>query len=132
MQKNFLRLGAIFGAIAVLLGAFGTHLLRKMIEPEIFSAFQTAVYYHIFHAIALLIVGILYKRYPGKSMNWAGRFFLLGILLFSGSLYVLAFSKATNGEGLGAFGLITPIGGLCLVAGWLCVFTGIPTKQPSS
>jgi uncharacterized membrane protein YgdD (TMEM256/DUF423 family) len=131
MQRSFLKIGAMFGAIAVLLGAFGTHLLKTMVDPDIFSAFQTAVYYHIFHAIALLIVGILYKRYPNKLISWSGRLFFIGILLFSGSLYVLAFSKATNGAGLGNFGLITPVGGVCFVAGWLCLFLGVPSKLPS-
>jgi len=131
MQRSYLKLGAIFGAIAVLVGAFGAHVLKTLLDPEIFSAFQTAVYYHIFHALALIIVGILYRRYPRKIMNWAGVFFALGIILFSGSLYYLAFSKATNGVGLGDFGIITPVGGLCFVIGWICMFFGIPSKQPS-
>jgi uncharacterized membrane protein YgdD (TMEM256/DUF423 family) len=131
MQKTFLRLGAILGAIAIILGAFGSHFLRKALEPETFSAFQTGVYYHIFHVIALMIVGMLFKRYPNKWMLWAGRLFIIGILLFSGSLYLLAANMATNEEGLGEFGLITPIGGVCMIAGWICVFFGIPIKPAS-
>jgi uncharacterized membrane protein YgdD (TMEM256/DUF423 family) len=131
MQKTFLRLAAILGALAVILGAFGSHILRKALDPETFSAFQTAVYYHIFHVIALLVVGMLYKRYPNKWMLWAGRLFIFGILLFSGSLYVLTANAATNGGGLSEFGLVTPIGGGCLIAGWICVFFGIPLKSTS-
>ncbi len=131
MQKSYLKLAALLGAIAVLLGAFGAHLLKKIVEPEISSAFQTGVYYHMFHVIALLAVGILYKRYPNKWMTWAGRFFILGIILFSGSLYLLTVIIATNGTGLGEFGFITPIGGLFLVAGWICIFLAIPSKPTS-
>ncbi|MBO9594469.1 MAG: DUF423 domain-containing protein [Niabella sp.] len=118
MHKAYLSLGAILSGLGVILGAFGAHKL-KQIAPDSVPTFQTGVQYQMYHAIALILVAILFEKYPVKLMSWAGIAFLIGILLFSGSLYVLAALKATGKVGLGGLGILTPIGGLFFIAGWV-------------
>lgn len=112
MAKMALGLGAIFGGLAVLMGAFGAHALRGRLTPDMLGVWKTAVEYHVYHALALLVLGLLAREMRGSVLDFATLCFALGILLFSGSLYVLAFS------GLRWLGAITPIGGLLLLAGW--------------
>lgn len=119
MHKLFLILGSVFGGLGVMLGAFGAHGLKQLVGPETVGTFQTGVQYQMYHAFALLIVGILYERMPHAFLNWAGGLFVGGIILFSGSLYLLAALKAANKVGLSGVGIITPIGGLLFIAGWL-------------
>ncbi|MCF3111940.1 DUF423 domain-containing protein [Niabella sp. CC-SYL272] len=118
MHRAFLSLGAALSGLGVILGAFGAHKL-KQIAPDSVPTFQTGVQYQMYHAIALILVAILFEKYPVKLMSWAGIAFLVGILLFSGSLYALAALKATGKVGLGGLGIVTPIGGLFFIAGWL-------------
>ena len=131
MQKSYLKLSALLGALSVLLGAFGAHELKKVTTADVLATFHTGVSYQMFHAIALMGVGMLYKRYANSWILWAGRLFVFGVILFSGSLYLLVFLKASKGDGLGDLGFITPIGGLALIAGWICLFIGIPRKSYS-
>lgn len=114
MDRVFFILGAVSGAIAVMLGAFGAHALRSSLSPERLATFETGVRYEMYHALALLAVSLAAAR-EGTSgwMAAAGIFFVLGTLLFSGSLYLLA---ATKARWLGA---ITPLGGIAFIAGWL-------------
>ncbi len=135
MHRNFIKTATLLGGLAVILGAFGAHTLKELLgeeQAEIhLKTFQTGVSYQFYHCFALLCLGILSKRYPNKFMEWAGLFFVAGIILFSGSLYLLTFLQATKKVGLGGFGALTPIGGVLLVAGWVSFFLGIPRgKRP--
>ncbi|MGJ7033054.1 DUF423 domain-containing protein [Niabella hirudinis] len=118
MHRLFLLSGTVLSGLGVILGAFGAHKLKEM-APDSVPTFQTGVQYQMYHAIALIFVAILFEKYPVKLMSWAGAAFLIGILLFSGSLYVLAALKATGKVGLGGLGILTPIGGLFFIAGWV-------------
>ncbi|MDB5251353.1 MAG: rane protein [Flaviaesturariibacter sp.] len=118
MQKTFFVLASSLAGLAVVLGAFGAHSLRKMVAPEMVATFQTGVQYQMYHAFALFIVALVYDRF-GSSINAAGWLFTGGIILFSGSLYALTLLKATGRVGLGGIGILTPIGGLLFVAGWV-------------
>lgn len=127
MHKLYLTLGSVLAGLGVILGAFGAHGL-KTAAPESVPTFQTGVQYQMYHAFALLIVGILFEKFPFKSMNWAGVCFLIGILLFSGSLYALSLLKATGKVGLGGIGIVTPIGGLFFIIGWICFIMALLKK----
>jgi uncharacterized membrane protein YgdD (TMEM256/DUF423 family) len=129
MHRTYLKLATIMGALAVILGAFGAHKLKEMVGTDIISTFQTGVTYQFYHTFALLAVGILYRRYKSAWIDWAGRLFIIGTILFSGSLYLLTALQATKDVGLQGFGILTPVGGLLLVAGWLCFFVAIPSGK---
>jgi len=121
MSRRFIQIAAILGALSVVLGAFGAHALKKIIQPDQIATFETGVRYQFYHTFALLAVGILYRRMPGKVMEWAGILFISGIILFSGSLYLLTWIQAVENVGLKGIGAITPLGGLCFIAGWICL-----------
>lgn len=125
-SKTILTSAALFGALAVGLGAFGAHGLRQVAEPDAIRIFETAVRYHFYHVFALLALGILAHLFPSQrtSWNWANRLFVAGILIFSGSLYLLTVAKIT-GAGMGWLGAITPIGGLGFIGGWLMLALGV-------
>lgn len=113
MDKTFLLIGAVFGALGVGLGAFGAHGLRSRLSPEMLAVFETGVRYHMYHALAILLVAALMGRMDGgRLLPAAGWAFTGGILLFSGSLYVLALT------GITVLGAITPLGGLAFLVGW--------------
>jgi uncharacterized membrane protein YgdD (TMEM256/DUF423 family) len=130
MHKGFLISAAILGALAVTLGAFGAHKLKQLVPPESVSIFQTGVTYQFYHTFALLAIGILFIHLPAASnlLEWAGRCFIIGIILFSGSLYVITALKAADTVGLREIGIITPIGGLFFIAGWICLLFAILKK----
>ena len=115
MLRVFLLLAALAGFTGVALGAFAAHGLKGQLSAEYLAVFQTGVQYQLVHALALFGVALLGERLPGLLVQVAGGLFGAGILLFSGSLYVLTLS------GLGKLGMITPLGGLCFLAGWLCL-----------
>ena len=129
MHKRFLSLGAILGALAVVLGAFGAHALKKIVPPDSVNTFQTGVQYQMYHSLALLLVAIIFERFPNKLTRLAGNFFITGIILFSGSLYILTLLKATETVGLNGVGIVTPFGGLFFIAGWLLLFAGVMKKN---
>jgi uncharacterized membrane protein YgdD (TMEM256/DUF423 family) len=129
MSKRFIQYAAILGALSVALGAFGAHALKKIVEADAVATFETGVRYQFYHTFALLAVGILYRRMPTKIMEWAGILFISGIVLFSGSLYLLTYLNATETVGLKGVGAITPLGGLCFIAGWICLL--IQSFKPS-
>lgn len=108
-------LGALLCFLGVAAGAFGAHGLRGRLDPAHLQVFETAVRYQIVHALALLFVGACGPAAPRAGAGLAGGLFLAGIALFSGSLYALVFS------GVGAWGAVTPFGGLCFLAGWLAL-----------
>jgi uncharacterized membrane protein YgdD (TMEM256/DUF423 family) len=128
MHKGFLVWAAVLGALAVILGAFGAHKLKELVPPESVSTFQTGVTYQFYHVFALLAVGILYAHIPSAQLVWAGRCFIIGIVLFSGSLYFLTILKMTNTVGLRNIGIITPIGGLVFIAGWISLLLAVLKK----
>lgn len=132
MHKSFLVIASILGAISVALGAFGAHGLKQIVPPESVATFETGVRYQFYHTFALFLVAILFQSFPGKLMSAAGWLFLIGILLFSGSLYLLTILKATNNVGLKGVGIITPFGGLFFIAGWICLLIGILTGTSKS
>ena len=115
VDRTFLLLGAVAAFLGVTLGAFGAHGLRGRLTPEMLAVFETAVRYHMYHALALVLVSVVMGRMSGWLIQTAGWCFVAGIVLFSGSLYALAFSGAT------ILGAITPIGGLAFLAGWACL-----------
>ena len=115
MLRVFLLLAALAGFTGVALGAFAAHGLKGQLSSEYLAVFQTGVQYQLIHALALLAVALLVERLPGRLLKAAGVLFTCGILLFSGSLYVLTLT------GLGKLGIITPLGGVCFLAGWLCL-----------
>ena len=126
MQKIFLILGTVLAGLAVALGAFGAHGLKKLVGPETVSSYQTGVQYQMYHAFALIIVAILIERWANSQLlHYAGWLFAGGVLLFSGSLYFLASMKAMNKVGVTGIGLITPIGGLLFIAGWILLLLAI-------
>ena len=125
MHKNFIKTAAFSGALAVVLGAFGAHQLANFLSPKAMAIYETAVRYLFYHVLALLAVGLLYQYFPNKLVQAAGSLFILGIILFSGSLLLLAYKEAMNVPLLKWAGPITPIGGACLIAGWVCLGLGI-------
>jgi uncharacterized membrane protein YgdD (TMEM256/DUF423 family) len=112
---DWLKLSAALGLAGVALGAFGAHGLRQRLTPELLSAYQTGVLYHLLHALALLSLS-LYARATNVAIGLPAALFALGILLFSGSLYALALTSVPR------LGLVTPFGGLCFMAGWIALF----------
>jgi uncharacterized membrane protein YgdD (TMEM256/DUF423 family) len=112
----FIIAGAVNAAIAVALGAFGAHALKEKLTEHYLAIWETAVQYQMFHALALLAIGILMSPTLFGSvtqLSWAGYLILAGIIIFSGSLYVLSLT------GIGILGAITPIGGVAFIAGWV-------------
>jgi uncharacterized membrane protein YgdD (TMEM256/DUF423 family) len=129
MHKGFLKTASLLGVLSVAMGAFAAHSLKQAISDYAVSIFETAVRYQLYHVFALLITGILYKEFQNKLISTAGKLFIMGIILFSGSLYILTFIKAVVMPGYDWVGAITPFGGLCFIAGWICLFLGIRKKQ---
>ena len=125
MSKTFLIIASVLGALSVALGAFGAHALKKIVPADTVATFETGVRYQFYHTFALLVTALLLQRMQGQSLVWAGYCFIIGIILFSGSLYVLTALKATETVGLNGIGIITPFGGLFFIAGWLLMLIGV-------
>ena len=115
MDRIFFPMGAVSGFIAVAAGASGAHALRHRIAPEYLTAFETAARYQMYHALALLAAGWVVSRRPGALPRWAAWCFVLGTVLFSGSLYALALT------GVRWLGAVTPLGGIAFMLGWICL-----------
>ena len=120
--------GSLLAALAVILGAFGAHALKAQLPPDQLLVFETGVRYHMYHSFALLITGITFLSFPHKQVKLASTFFIIGIALFSGSLYAMSL-LSIQGVGIGPLGILTPIGGLFFILGWLFLFLGILKKQ---
>jgi len=112
MARTFWILGCVFGLIGVAAGAFGAHALRARLEPDLLAVWETGARYQLYHALALLAVALAATLRPGAGWALPGWLFTAGIVVFSGSLYVLALS------GVRWLGAITPLGGVALLAGW--------------
>jgi uncharacterized membrane protein YgdD (TMEM256/DUF423 family) len=133
MIRRILISGALMALLGVALGAFGAHGLRSVLSEAMFAAFETGVRYHVMHALGMLIAGLSLAFVPSRYFHQAAWTFFLGILLFSGSLYGLSTT------GIPALGVITPVGGLCLMVGWgllawgywkACPLNDIPVSPP--
>ncbi|HBH22714.1 MAG TPA: DUF423 domain-containing protein [Cytophagales bacterium] len=121
MHKFIFIFASIAGALSVGLGAFGAHALKPILEAQgRLDTYETAVKYQFYHVLALLALGVLMTRYPGSNLlNFAGYSFMAGMVVFSGSLYILCFT------GISKWGAVTPVGGLFLFAGWVLMAIGI-------
>jgi uncharacterized membrane protein YgdD (TMEM256/DUF423 family) len=130
MHKNYLVAAAIFGGLAVAIGAFGAHGLERITTDEkILHSFQTGVQYQMYHALALLAVAILFNKFNSNLLKWVGICFIAGIILFSGSLYLLTVLKIQGSTAAKFVGPITPLGGVFFVAGWLCLLITAVKKK---
>jgi len=112
MDRTFLLVGAVSGFIGVAFGAFGAHVLRGRLSPDMLAVFETGVRYQMYHAVAVLVVALATSRFDGWLIRAAGWSLTAGMVLFSGSLYALALTGVTK------FAMITPVGGLAFLAGW--------------
>lgn len=128
MHKQFIITAAFLGAISVMLGAFGAHALKATLTEQSLATYETAVRYQFYHVFALALTGILYQYYPNRSLKAAGQLFILGTIFFSGSLYLLTYASAT-GASIRWAGPITPLGGIMLIIGWLCLGLGMMRKR---
>ena len=113
----------VAGFLGVALGAFGAHALKAQLAPDMLAVFETGVRYHLYHVFAIVAAAMALARWPGRVFAAAGWLFIFGIVVFSGSLYLLAFT------GLRMLGAITPVGGLAFLAGWLCLAWGAGNKM---
>ncbi|WP_413113747.1 DUF423 domain-containing protein [Thaumasiovibrio sp. DFM-14] len=118
-MKGILLFAAFSGALGVGLGAFAAHGLKAVLSPAMVAVFQTGVHYQLIHTLALLAVAILMRFLPATTLLYAAIFFIVGIVAFSGSLYLLALT------GIKWFGPITPFGGICFIVGWIALFIAV-------
>lgn len=119
MSKTIIMTASVFLALAVAIGAFGAHGLKSHLSTEMLTTYKTGVEYHFYHALGLLLVGVLAVYMPSVQLKWSAIFLGAGIILFSGSLYVLAIT------GIKWIGAITPLGGLSFIAGWILLFVAV-------
>jgi len=119
MLKFWFVVGCFMAGLGVAAGAFGAHALKQRLAPDLLAVFETGVRYQMYHALGLLVVAFASDRWRGVSFNPAGWLFLIGIILFSGSLYALCLT------GLRVLGAITPLGGLCFLAAWALLAWGV-------
>lgn len=118
--KSWLIFGSIGMALAIAAGAFGAHGLKKVLAPEQMNIYETAVHYHVYHALGLLVVGLLTLHFPSTPLlRWSGQLMLVGLVLFSGSLYALSLS------GYRWLGAITPVGGIAFLAAWVLLAVAV-------
>ncbi len=122
MSKTIIMTASVLLALAVAIGAFGAHGLKSHLSDEMLQNYKTGVEYHFYHALGLLLVGMLSLSMPSGWLNWSAILLTVGIILFSGSLYVLAIS------GIKWLGAITPFGGLSFIAGWILLFIAVWKK----
>ena len=119
MERVFFIIGALSAFIGVAAGAFGAHGLKTRIGPEMLSVFEVGVRYQMYHAFALIVTAWVLTKWPSMPVTAGGWLFVIGTILFSGSLYLLSVS------GIRWFGAITPFGGVAFLAGWLCIAWGV-------
>jgi uncharacterized membrane protein YgdD (TMEM256/DUF423 family) len=130
VKRVYLIAGTAFAAIAVILGAFGAHALKAKLQPDMLQVFETGVRYQMYHSLALILTGILSGTFKTNSIKYAGNFFIAGIILFSGSLYMLSTKEIIGGGSLNFLGPVTPLGGLCFLCGWsILLYTLVKNKQ---
>lgn len=127
-MKLFLILGTLLAGLGVALGAFGAHGLKKLVDAETVSVYQTGVQYQMYHALALILVGILAEKIDNSLISYAGFFFIGGIVCFSGSLYLLSSFRAMNKAVPGFVYPITPLGGILFILGWILLLFALLKK----
>ena len=119
--RRLVGFASLAGAIGVIIGAFGAHSLKSRIPPESLEVLKTGVQYLFIHSLACVLIASLSGKVQGDRMlKWSGLSFIAGIILFSGSLFILS-TKAVTGIDISAIGLVTPLGGLCFITGWICL-----------
>ncbi len=123
MDRLFLIIAAFSGAVSVGAGAFGAHALRARLEPRLLEVFQTGAQYQMYHALAMVGVAWVASRWPGSLSTASGWLFVAGTVLFSGSLYAMALT------GVRALGAITPLGGVCFIAGWVTLAVAVMRER---
>ncbi len=124
MSKTILMTASVVLTLAVIIGAFGAHGLKSHLSNEMMQVYKTGVEYHFYHALGLLLIGVLSVSMPSGLLNWSAIFLTLGIILFSGSLYIMAIT------GIKWLGAITPLGGLSFITGWIILFVAVWKKLP--
>ncbi|MES3019232.1 MAG: DUF423 domain-containing protein [Bacteroidota bacterium] len=120
MNKRIIVIASVFGILAVILGAFGAHGLKQMVSAEALDTWHTAVQYQFYHTLAMLFLAT-FSRFKSRAINAASWFFTAGIMLFSGSLYLISTKELLNIENGSLLGPLTPIGGLFFILGWICL-----------
>ncbi|HEV2478821.1 MAG TPA: DUF423 domain-containing protein [Puia sp.] len=129
MNRNFLSVAALLGALSVALGAFAAHKLRNIANADTVAIFETGVRYQFYHTFALFIVAFLAEKINNKWMIWAGNCFITGIILFCGSLYALTALTIAVSTHRTVAGVATPIGGIFFILGWISLYIGITKKE---
>jgi uncharacterized membrane protein YgdD (TMEM256/DUF423 family) len=124
-NKDFLQTGLIVAGLAVALGAFGAHGLKQYVSPPQIDTFKTGVQYQMYHAFAIIIAVCISQYFDNQWIRRACWFFLIGILLFSGSLYLFTFFEATSMNSVRWLGPVTPLGGVCFLIGWVLTILGV-------
>lgn len=124
MVAGWFAAGAVLSGLGVVFGAFGAHGLRDRMTADLLAVYETGVQYHLIHGLALLAVAGAASRWPNAWIGAAGWLFAAGIVVFSGSLYILAIS------GVRWWGAVTPIGGVCFLAGWAALAVGALRASP--
>jgi len=124
MNNRLIIMGSALGALAVILGAFSAHSLTTYLTPSELKTFHTANRYHFYHVFAIFIAAILSEKSKNSMMQFAGYAFIAGIVLFSGSLYLLATRSVLHIEEWTFLGPVTPLGGLVLILGWILILVG--------
>lgn len=123
--RIFLVFGSLALLLAVAMGAFGAHLLKTRLAPEMMAVYETAVHYHFYHALGLLVVGLLALHVPAAALlGWVGGLMATGLILFCGSLYTLSLSDVRG------LGMITPVGGLAFMMAWLLLAVAVWRAKP--
>lgn len=125
MHRGILIIGCLLAALAVALGAFGAHGLETKVQPDDLRIYNTGVQYHFYHIPGLLITGLLWRKIPVSAVLWGSRFFIGGIILFSGSLYAITYLKAAQIPVQRWINFLTPVGGVCFILGWFILGWGI-------
>ena len=129
MNKGYIKTAAFLGALSVMLGAFAAHGLKNIADEQTIAIFNKGVQYQFYHVFALALAAILYKTYPNKLISTAGLLFILGIVFFSGSLYIYSYKIIYSIPSLDWIVFLTPIGGVLFIAGWLCLSLGIKDSK---
>jgi uncharacterized membrane protein YgdD (TMEM256/DUF423 family) len=132
MQRTFYTTASLLAATAVIFGAFGAHSLRDRLPADMLQAFETGVRYQFNHSLALFIAGYFSGELKNKFPRWAGICFMIGILFFSGSLYLLSTRDITGLSSYKWLGPITPLGGLFLISGWILLAIGFQKRELAS
>jgi uncharacterized membrane protein YgdD (TMEM256/DUF423 family) len=128
MNKSFLSIAALLGAVSVALGAFAAHRLKEVVSADAVAVFETGVRYQFYHVFALFLVALLSEKINNKWVIWAGNCFILGIVFFCGSLYTLTALRIAEIGHTTIVGIITPVGGLFFILGWLFLWIGVTKK----